>query len=203
MLKWLFFDLGSTLLDETPCSEVRIRHFLAQSGAPDRETLLGIMRENAAKGLSPYMDTARQLGLELAKWPRYMEIVYPGVIETLEVLRGRYHLGVIANQPMGTEERMVKYGIRPYFEMILSSAEEGMEKPEPAIFEKALRLAGCNPEEACMIGDRLDNDMAPAQRLGMRTIWVRQGFFAEMDPQAWNCRPDVAVDHIQDIRKHI
>ena len=34
----------------------------------------------------------------------------------------------------------------------------------------------CLPENAVMIGDRIDNDIEPANRLGMRTIWVRQGF---------------------------
>ena len=36
-------------------------------------------------------------------------------------------------------------------------------------------MAGCQAENAVMIGDRLDNDIAPAKKLGMKTVWIRQG----------------------------
>jgi len=39
-----------------------------------------------------------------------------------------------------------------------------------------LERAGCKPEEAVMIGDRIDNDIVPAKSLGMRTVWIKQGF---------------------------
>lgn len=38
-------------------------------------------------------------------------------------------------------------------------------------------------QEAVMIGDRLDNDISPAKRLGMQTIWIRQGFEAKRGPR--------------------
>lgn len=37
-------------------------------------------------------------------------------------------------------------------------------------------VAKCKPENAVMIGDRIDNDIVPAKQLGMKTIWIKQGF---------------------------
>jgi pyrimidine 5'-nucleotidase len=58
----------------------------------------------------------------------------------------------------------------------VASAEAGLEKPDPAIFQLALRQANCTPPQAVMIGDRLDNDIRPARVLGWKTICNAQGF---------------------------
>jgi HAD superfamily hydrolase (TIGR01450 family) len=55
-------------------------------------------------------------------------------------------------------------------------------KPEPLLFEMALQRLGVAPGECVMIGDRVDTDIAGAQRLGMRTAMVRTGRFAPGDP---------------------
>ena len=44
------------------------------------------------------------------------------------------------------------------------------------IFEIALKRADCKANQAIMIGDRIDNDIVPAKKLGMGTIWIKQGF---------------------------
>lgn len=91
----------------------------------------------------------------------------------LEVAR---QLGVIANQSLGTSERLENLGVRKYLDLIIASAEEGVSKPDRHIFEIALERSSCKPENAVMIGDRIDNDIVPAKQLGMKTIWVKQGF---------------------------
>jgi pyrimidine 5'-nucleotidase len=90
-------------------------------------------------------------------------------------LSSRYRIGVIANQSAGTEERLTKWGLMPFILICLSSAEVGLEKPDPAIFQLALSQSGCEPEQAVMIGDRLDNDIRPARLLGWKTIRIAQG----------------------------
>jgi len=64
----------------------------------------------------------------------------------------------------------------PFVSICLSSAELALEKPDPAIFRLALCRAKCAPEEAAMIGDRLDNDIRPARLQGWKTIRILQGF---------------------------
>lgn len=65
--------------------------------------------------------------------------------------------------------------MRQFFDVIVSSAEIGYEKPNKEIFEKAFELAVCRVEKSVMVGDRLDNDIAPAKALGMQTAWIRKG----------------------------
>ena len=198
-IKWLFFDLGSTLIDESECAEYRIQELLKQSNAPSREILEHRMIEYASKNRLPYKDTAAEFGLETTKWRHDLEKIYDRVPYVLEKLRPSYKLGIIANQELGTEKRLVGYGISQYFDVVISSAEEGVAKPDPKIFEISLKKAECSPEEACMIGDRLDNDIVPAAKMGMSTIWVRQGSFKYGDVGLIENKPDYLVERIEDI----
>ena len=58
-----------------------------------------------------------------------------------------------------------------------------MEKPDPRIFLWALERAGCRPQDAVMIGDRIDNDIVPAKALGMRTVHLLTGPAAVYAPK--------------------
>ena len=112
-----------------------------------------------------------------------MEAPYEGVEQTIRALSSCYRIGVIANQPLGTAERLTRWGLIPFISLCLSSAEEGFEKPDRAIFELALSRTGCTPSHAVMIGDRLDNNIHPAKLLGWRTIRVTQGFAQFQSPR--------------------
>lgn len=203
MVKWLFFDLGSTLIDERECIEYRLNHMLNQKNAPARENLIQRIKENAEKNLLSYKDIANELGLEIPEWPKHLEKLYPDVPAVLQKLHGKYQLGIIANQSPGTEERLTQYKIRHYFDIILASAETGFSKPDLKIFQLALQKAHCLPQEAYMIGDRLDNDTEPAAQLGMLTIWVRQGIYAYSNPDLVSHKPNITVEQIQDILNYL
>ena len=63
----------------------------------------------------------------------------------------------------------------------------------------ALERAGCKPEEAVMIGDRVDNDIIPAKALGMRTVWIKQGFGKYWVMKDKSERPDYMVNSLMEI----
>lgn len=191
--------MGSTLIDESACSEYRLDHLAKQKNAPSREVLKAMMRANAAKNRLPYKDTAKDLGLETVRWPIHLEKLFPSVPGTLSILSKKYKLGIIANQSGGANERLAEYGIREYFDVIVSSAEAGVSKPSREIFALALECAGCEADEAYMIGDRLDNDIEPAASLGMKTVWVKEGEFAFGNPELISHKPDFTVDSIEEI----
>lgn len=65
--------------------------------------------------------------------------------------------------------------------MIAASAEIGYAKPDMRIFERALDMVGCRAAESMMVGDRLDNDIAPAKALGMKTVWMKNGLAQYQD----------------------
>lgn len=101
-----------------------------------------------------------------------------GASETLGELRSRgLHLGIVSNIDEDQLAHMGELaGLRRFFDSILSSEAARSCKPDPAIFEEALRRAGCEPGEALFIGDSIDQDVAGANRVGLRSvlIWHRE-----------------------------
>lgn len=199
MIKWIFFDLGSTLIDETDCIEFRVAETLKQAGAPSKEEFYRQMEYFASINMLPYKDTVKKFGLEKVRWIKELEKLYPESQEVLQSLHGRYKLGIIANQSAGTEERLVQFGIRDYFDVVVASAEAGVAKPDKGIFELALLQADCSARDACMVGDRLDNDITPTAEMGMSTVWVRQGWFGMGNADLARFKPNFTVDSISDV----
>lgn len=195
MLRWLFFDIGSTLVDETLCDQARIADTVDGSTI-SAEAFSARLHAFATQNLDAYKACLRHFSLVKAPWRSDLEQLYPAVPALLQQLSKRYSLGIIANQNAGLEDRLRAWGILPYFRVIVSSHDVGAAKPDPAIFETALAAAHCLPEEACMIGDRLDNDILPAQQLGMRTVWVRQGLGSLGNPALLPQTPDAIIDTI-------
>ncbi len=198
-IKWIFFDLGSTLIDEEQCIEFRVAETLKQLGAPSEKKFYAQMEYFASVNKLPYKDSVEKFGLEKTKWPKQLEKLYTETPNVLKKLMGKYKLGIIANQSAGTEERLVKFGIRDYFDLIISSAEAGVSKPDIRIFEMALRGANCSAQQTCMVGDRLDNDIEPAVGLGMYTVWVRQGWYGRGNADLARFKPNFTVDNISEI----
>lgn len=173
--KWIFFDVGSTLVDETEAYDHRARDMIEGTNITFSE-FDRARHDFARKGLDGNSEAIRHFDLTKTPWHSEDEVPYPDACDTLAELKGRgYHLGIIANQNPGLEKRLEAWGIRKFFRVIVSSAEAGCVKPDRAIFELALKTAGCKAEESAMVGDRLDNDIIPAKSLGMKTVWVRTG----------------------------
>lgn len=197
-IKWLFFDVGSTLVDEHFVYEEILQN-IAEQAELSYEDVYKIAMEFYKENRKGDIETAKLYGTKLPKWNSVKEILYEDTVECLKELSSRYKIGIIANQEMGTAERLKKQGIRQYINIVVASAEEGVKKPDRRIFEIALERSGCSAEQAVMIGDRIDNDIVPAKQMGMHTIWVKQGF-----GQYWNIteefeRADYEVDSLAEI----
>lgn len=174
-IQWLFFDIGSTLVDEDKAYEARIKTAISGKKISYQlfyDKMLSYFKENKKGDL----EALNFYGLERPAWRTDLETLYPQTKEILDQLGQEYKLGIIANQLPGLEERLKDFGILDYFSAIFSSADLGLAKPDPAIFRLALQKTNCLPQQAIMIGDRLDNDIVPARRIGMKTIWIKQGF---------------------------
>ena len=151
------------------------------------------------KGENGIAIAAKKFNLSLPKWKSEYEFLYSDTAFCLERLCKKNRLGIIANQNSGTKARLRAFGIDKYFDIIVSSAEEGLAKPDPEIFLLALRRAKCSPEHAVMIGDRLDNDIAPAAMLGMVTVRILRGLgkFAPISSEYE--KPDYTVNDLYEI----
>ena len=83
--------------------------------------------------------------------------------------------------------------------MVLASAELGLAKPDPAIFDLALERTGCSPDQAWMVGDRLDNDIRPANAAGWHTIRLLQGYNRKQQPRDTLDLPDYTISCLSEM----
>ena len=183
-IKWLFFDIGSTLVDETKVYD-DIFQKIAIAANVSEEYVRTQAIEFCKQNKRGHREVMKLLGVEYPEWSPLYEELYPDTAKCLRSLEKKYKLGIIANQIPGAEKRLEDMGIRQFFDVIVASAEEGVAKPDPRIFRIALDRTGCAPEQAVMIGDRIDNDIVPAKQLGMKTVWIKQGV-----GQYWNIQGD-------------
>lgn len=189
--EWAFLDVGNVLLDEDPltCRVFRVHVEAIRRARPDLtfgQILAG--REAAALGGSrwPLFEVASRYldeGRVAAAWGEadrevrvcYVQLSPPilGAEAFLDALGDRFRLGLIANQGPECRAWLDRLGWLGRFEVVALSEEEGIFKPDPRLFRRAIERAGVEPGAAWMVGDRPDNDIAPAAALGMATAWVR------------------------------
>ena len=196
--KWIFFDIGSTLVDESAVYENRIEE-ITQSNNIDKNEFVAKVIERAQTSPKPIVSAAEDYGVKVPAWRHDLEVLYPDTKELLQRLSQKYKIGIIANQDFGTEQRLTDFNVHQYINLVIASAEEGVAKPDLRIFQIALARADCKPEEAVMVGDRLDNDIIPANKIGMTTVWIKQGFGSYAEPKTVEEQPNYIVNSLAEI----
>lgn len=198
-IRWIFFDIGSTLVDEEEAYRHRIRDMI-QGTSVTFGQFWDKRIQYAKEGYNGDQKANEHFGLNKTPWHSEDEFPFDDCEETLRILCDRgYQLGVIANQKPGAKDRLDAWGLGRYFSVIASSAELGVSKPDKEIFLQALAMAKCRLENAIMVGDRLDNDIRPAKELGMKTIRIRKGLAIYMKPSCEAEIPDYTVDSLSEI----
>lgn len=181
------------------CEDARIDAILTQPNAPTKQEFLDRIKYNASLNKDAFKTTLAEYNLQKIKWPDKHEKLFANVDSVLKTLQQKYKLGIIANQSPGLNERLENFKIKHYFDVIISSAEVGVEKPSLEIFLLALNSAQCLPEQTVMVGDRLDNDIIPAHKLGMKTVWVKQGYGGMGNVDLLDFKPDYVIESIEHI----
>ena len=197
-IKWIFFDIGSTLVDESVAYRKRIERTIAGTNVTYYD-FYNKMVEISKYNQSGYNKALEAYGLKMAPWNSDDEFVYPEAENCLSELSKHYKIGIIANQELGSEQRLEKLGLLKYIDLVVASAEEGVAKPDLRIFQIALDRSNCKPEEAVMVGDRIDNDILPAKKIGMKTVWIKQGFGGYAEPKTMEEQPDYIVNSLVEI----
>jgi putative hydrolase of the HAD superfamily len=106
------------------------------------------------------------------RWERMT--LFPGVPDALEALRRRgVPLALVTNGDTTHQRRKIaQHDLERFFEVIVIEGEMGVGKPDEIVYRYALSQLGAKPEEAWMVGDNLEWDVAAPQRLGLRGVWV-------------------------------
>ena len=180
-LRAVFFDVGETLVDES--SEYGT--WADWLGVP-RHTFSAVFGAVIAQG-GDYRQTFQhfQPGFDLAAererraaagQPESFgaESLYPDARPCMAALRSQGLLVGLAGNQTGRAEEILRSLDLPV-DVIGTSDGWGAAKPGAAFFERLITEAGAAPGEILYVGDRLDNDVAPAQRHGIATAFLRRG----------------------------
>lgn len=96
--------------------------------------------------------------------------LFPGVLETLDTLRGRFKLGWVTN---GNEYPSL-VGLEDTFDVAITPDKLGYAKPDPAVFEHVANAAGVPLDAILHVGDNLYTDVAGAQAAGCTGVWFNR-----------------------------
>jgi HAD superfamily hydrolase (TIGR01549 family) len=206
MIKAVVFDVGETLIDETRiwsrwAGRLGVSPFVLM-GALGGMAALDRPHAEAFELIRPGFD----VDAEEAAWERDdpeglrnrfdADDLYPDVREALAALRAAGFQVIIAgNQPRRAYDALVAMDLPA--DSVHTSEGWGVSKPEPEFFAKVAAVAGREPAEILYVGDRLDNDVLPAGRAGMRTALLRRGpwgYLHAARPEA--ATADVVVDDL-------
>ena len=111
------------------------------------------------------------------------EYVPDGIPAALTSLRDAGHRLVVVSNANGTlREHFGRLGLDPYFACIVDSHEEGVEKPDPRLFQIALAKSGAEAPTTIHVGDLYEVDVVGARAAGIRTVLLDQrGLYQDAD----------------------
>lgn len=138
-------------------------------------------------------------------WKLLVELVqvFPGTIEVLQELRNKgFRLALLSDGDGVVRQykdwRIRKLQLEEYFEVILTSDEIGVNKPNPRLFLEVARRLGVSVHECIMIGDNPPKDLITAKELGIVTVWQRQGVLGQQKEESFSY-VDYVIDDIKEV----
>lgn len=118
--------------------------------------------------------------------------LFPGVVEALARLAGRYPIAALTNGSADLE----RIGLGAHFVFQLGAHEHGVPKPETSIFHAACARLELAPEQVLHVGDDPELDVLGAHRAGMRTAWINT------DSEPWplpQLQPDFSARNLPEL----
>jgi HAD superfamily hydrolase (TIGR01493 family) len=186
-------DMGSVLVDEhltwRRWQQAALAELRAAGVAIDRRALAAALRQGIAMRRPRITRTVlSELGGDEALARRVRDRVknhdrpLADAAAALDRLSARIPVVLVANQGLHARALLEGAGLDRYFRALCLSAELGISKPDPAIFERALDGLELEPGQVAMLGDRLDFDIGPARRLGFLALRIRRGPWCWQQP---------------------
>lgn len=219
----ILFDVGGPLVDERPgydqdreivrslLSEVTGREISPDELGRAREKAIASWAPSFTKSviwqfLKPDCDRTLEVYKEALKriFSRREHVtLMDGVEDLIPRLASRFKLALAGNQPEIMKEKLERTGIMKHFDSTVLSDEIGLQKPDSRFFLEICARIHEEPANCCMVGDRLDNDIYPANVLGMRTVWIGVGPHALQEPRLPEDVPDAVIEHMSELEEII
>jgi len=225
-IKAVFLDFGDTLVETEPLYVERLRIAFERAGvsrtfdemekafveADWRSAAALVEREpfpqDAWQGIfaavmAEVLNIGQNIRDVMREVTRQMTLIrpsrklMPGSMEFLEFCRGRkIRLALLSNNDGRTREKCLEVGIEGFFGEILDSTKEGLTKPNPEFFRRALRRIELSAGEVLHVGDLLGCDVLGAQKAGLRAVWLHKRRYIARTV----IRPDFSVHEFKDLQ---
>jgi len=180
-IRAVFFDVGETLINET-----RMLHGWADHMGVGRDEFIAVLDDVIARRehyrrvferLKPDYDVAAAAAERRQSGTAFRieaQDLYHDARQCLSDLREKgFFIGIAGNQPASAKATLLSFGLDA--DLITTSAELGVDKPAPEFFRRILELSGMTAAETLYVGDRVDNDVVPANAFGMKTALLERG----------------------------
>ncbi len=195
-IRAVVFDVGETLVDET---RMWADH-AARAGVTSLTffAVLGVLIERG----DDHSGIWTELGLHPPAGLTQTEPVdlYPDAFDCTETIRATDTIvGIAGNQPVGLARRLSSTWVPVDF--IASSSEWGVKKPSKGFVARVIDAAAVPENQILYVGDRVDNDIAPANSMGIRTAFLMRGPWAHIQrhrPEAELA--DLKLDSLEQLR---
>jgi putative hydrolase of the HAD superfamily len=182
----VIFDLWDTLIDFDPVIGRAYQDRVAERLGRDPEELATLWVEGRAAresgslreylvGLGAEEDAAEELAALRLESTRPLLKPRPGAVETLVELRRRgYLLGLITVCSDDVEQLWEETPFAGRFDATVFSCSAGLRKPDPRIYHLACAQLAIEPSEAIFVGDGANDELAGAERVGMRAVLIHR-----------------------------
>ncbi|MBX7246420.1 MAG: HAD-IA family hydrolase [Candidatus Sumerlaeaceae bacterium] len=212
-VKIIFFDVGNVFVSDDPSALFIFRRLYDSMGgsgtiskeeffarrveyAKQKRGLWAFVRDHLPEGTFEAFQKGTRADL-YDQWGIYSPEI-PETPSAARQLATKWRMGIIANQPAQIEGVLRDRNLWNSFGLHIISQIVGCEKPGQRIFELALEQAGVAPEQALMVGDRIDNDIIPAKRVGMKTLWLSLGY----KDRGWRPADEFESAYVDSLARH-
>jgi len=187
-IKWIFFDIGGVLRDETEYNlwrkdilllkareiNPKISEENFESVHQQASKMHGSLRQNILEILIGDKDLAEKIKNEIheqgTKILQNIPIM-PNALEVVKELSKKYSLGIISNYSSAITSFLKEAGLADYFKILGISQDYSLYKPNPDFFKAVLKDAKAEFEESAMIDDNIERGLDVAKNLGMTTVF--------------------------------
>lgn len=209
MVRSVLFDLDGTLYDDR--QYVRAGLLNAAETLEDKtgcDLAADLLEAYFQKGIHErtFDVVLAQNGLSCDHIPRLVEayhahdkplVPFPDTVPVLTELTATHKLGLVTGGTNG-REKLCRLGITSHFDDILVTADTNTTKREVDPFVSILSELDMRPSKSVYVGDRPCLDFVHPNRLGMGTIRVLSGQYAERSADG-EAQPDVVIDNLSDL----
>ena len=210
MFQTVLFDLDGTLVDSradlVAAVNVAVKA-VGKSELTDEQVLKNVgngMRRLVSESIGPSDETTLQTAIDAFR--NYYgdhcvdkTTLYPGVMDVLIGLKGRYRTGVVTNKPFGFSTKILNsLGIGGLIGTVVGGDSLAERKPHPAPVKKALADLNASADSALLVGDGAQ-DLEAGKAAGLMTCLVAYGYGSDLAGET--PAPDFLIEHFLELKE--